>query len=284
MAKAKARRSAKTSVVEILESKNPVLALRRFLATAKTPATVREGQVALGAAQLALAGDNIDAAALTDLVLKNWERFPDQSGFHAEAFLRNAFEAEEDPARLERLLMYATASGIDLVIEQAPIPDIPVWVEPHVLPVRMALQAVISDLGKLGQPTTMNRPATLDDILTVERERRIQLPNDFRALLTITNGLEIWSNTFFATSDYGSETQLAKDALQYLGAAGIEACVPIANWGQPTDWLIYDPLGLVRRGDPGYVLMSNSDERPLEDLIAAIEHLGEIATDVLRTN
>jgi hypothetical protein len=119
---AKPRKGAIT-VVAILESERPLTPLRAFLAKLGEKATVQEGQIALGAAQLALAGDDPDARALIDLILANWERFPDQRGFHAEAFLQNAFASDDDPARLERLLMYATASGIDLVDEEPPVAE-----------------------------------------------------------------------------------------------------------------------------------------------------------------
>lgn len=289
MARARPRKGAAT-VVAILESKRPLDALRKFLRNIGAKASVQEGQIALGAAQLALAGDDPDAAALIDLVLTNWERFPDQSGFHAQAFLENAFEADSDPERLERLLMYATASGIDLVTEEEPVPGIPVRIEPHLRPVRAALDALIADLGRLGHPATKNPPASLDDVLDAEKTRHIQLPNDYRALLTITNGFAIWDNTFFSTLDYRDETPLAKNAREYLamssryGTTGMDVCVPLANWGQPNDWLLYDPLGHVRRGEPGYVLMLNADERPLADLVAALAHLREVATDVMATN
>ncbi|MFN0245496.1 MAG: SMI1/KNR4 family protein [Kofleriaceae bacterium] len=287
--KARPRKGA-TTVVAILESERPLALLRAFLAAIDETATVQEGQIALGAAQLALAGDDADAAALIELILANWERFPDQRGFHADAFLHNAFASDDDPARLERLLMYATASGIDLVDEEPPPPGIPVSIEPYVRPVRAALDSLIGNLHRLGQIATKNPPASLDDVLDAERARRIQLPNDYRALLTITDGFAIWANTFFGTTDYRSETALARNAREYLemsaryGAKGMDACVPLANWGQSNDWLLYDPLGHVRRGDPGYVLMMNADETPLDDLVAALAFLDEIASDALATN
>ncbi len=287
---AKPKKGART-VVAILESEHPLRALRAFLAKiGEKKITVQEGQIALGSAQLALVGDGVDSAALIDLILDHWERFPDQSGCHAEAVLNNAFDSDGDPARLERLLMYATASGIDLVTEEEPVPAIPVRIEPHVRPVRAALDALIADLGRFGQTATKNPPASLADVLAAEATRQIQLPNDYRALLTITDGFAIWDNTFFATTDYRSETALAQNAREYIemsaryGATGMDACVPIANWGQPNDWLLYDPLGHIRRGEPGYVLMMNADELPLEDLVAALDRIGRVASDVLATN
>jgi hypothetical protein len=102
--------------------------------------------------------------------------------------------------------------------------------------------------------------------------------------------MKLWDNEFFGTRDYRGETTLAKTAREYLemsagyGATGIDECIPLANWGQPNDWLLYDPRGAVRRGEPGYVLMLNADELPLEDLVAALQRLEEIATDILSTN
>lgn len=278
------------TVVTILEANRPLEALRTFLATIGETATVQEGQIALGAAQLALAGDDADTPALIDLILDHWERFPDQRGFHAEAFLHNAFESDGDPERLERLLMYATASGVDLVTEDELVPLVPVSIEPHLIPVRAALDTLIANLHRFGQTATRYPPATLDDILDAERVRRIQLPNDYRALLTITDGFAIWGNQFFGTTDYRSETPLAKDAREYIetstryGAKGLDTCVPLANWGQANDWLLYDPLGQVRRGEPGYVLMLNAYETPLDDLVAALAYLDEDATEALATN
>lgn len=257
---ARAKKSAGT-VVEILESKRPVEALRTFLATIGAAPTVREGQVALGAAQLALAGDDVDAAGLIDLVLDHWERFPDRSGFHAEAFLRNAFDSDDDPARLERLLMYATASGIDLVDEEVSLPAIPVRIEPHMRRVRQAVDDLVTELGRLGQPATKHPPASLDDVLAAERESRIQLPNDYRAMLTITDGLAAWEHTFYSTKDLRT-AQLVRD------------CVPIASGFGPTDWLLYDPYG------DGYLLA----DQPVADLVTALDRIGRIAADVLATN
>ena len=68
------------------------------------------------------------------------------------------------------------------------------------------------------------------------------------------------------------------------GATGIDECVPIANWGQPNDWLLFDPRGKIRGGEPGYVLMLNADELPIDDLVAALDRIARIAADVLGTN
>jgi hypothetical protein len=248
-------------VVQILESKRPLTALRRFLAKIGEFASVRDGQIALGAAQLALAGEDADAAALIDLVLAHWERFPDQSGFHAEAFLRNAFDADNDPVRLERVLMYATASGIDLLDEEVSLPAIPVRIEPHVRRVRQAVDALVTELERLGQPATTNPPASLEDVLAAERAARIQLPNDYRAMLTITDGLAAWEHTFLGTKDL-------------LLAHLVRDCVPIASSAKPNDWLLYDPRG------EGYLLA----DQPIADLVAALGRIGRIASDALELN
>ena len=105
-----------------------------------------------------------------------------------------------------------------------------------------------------------------------------------------SDGLTLWDHTFFATVDYKNETALAKSARAYIdtsaqnGRTGIDECVPLANWGQPNDWLLYDPHGHVRGGAPGYVLMLNADECPLDGLAHALDRFERIARDVLGTN
>jgi hypothetical protein len=131
--------------------------------------------------------------------------------------------------------------------------------------VRQAVDDLVTELDRLGQPATKRPPASLEDVLAAERESRIQLPNDYRAMLTITDGLAAWEHTFYSTTDYRS-AELVRD------------CVPIANGARPTDWLLYDPRG------QGYVLMLDADELPLDDLVAALDRIGRIAADVLATN
>ena len=60
--------------------------------------------------------------------------------------------------------------------------------------------------------------------------------------------------------------------------------MPLANWGQPNDWLLYDPRGRIRGGAAGYVAVLGADEVALEDLTAALVWLEELARDILGTN
>src|SRR5215203_65027 len=75
-------------VVRILESQDPIGELRTFLSNIQS-ATVQEGQIALGSAQLMLlpiargAGrGGPEVKELLDLVLGRWTTFPDRTGFH----------------------------------------------------------------------------------------------------------------------------------------------------------------------------------------------------------
>lgn len=336
-------------VVEILDDEQPIEALRRYLAKIDGDASVQEGQVALGSAQLMLLPiareyrGGPEVKALLDLVLSRWTAFPDPTGFHAQEFLRNAFAAVgDDRERIAQLLELVPAEPspelqfniacahavagdkpamlaalrtslgggvssaqvrrdgdfllflddhelVDL-LDGARSPAIPVDIDSHVESVREALDALVSTLEELGQHGKLNPPASLDLVLSAERNRKIQLPNDYRALLTITDGFTIWDNEFLGTNDFRSDTALAKSARAYLemsagyGATGIDECVPIANWGQPNDWLLFDPRGKFRGGEPGYVLMLNADELPIDDLVAALDRIARIAADVLGTN
>src|SRR6185295_17214966 len=105
-----ARLSGGSAVVKVLESRQPIAALRRFLSRIAGDATREQGQIALGSAQLMLlpiahehrGGDEVKQ--LLDLVLARWNAFPDRSGFHAQEFLRNAFAAVgDDHGRLAQL-------------------------------------------------------------------------------------------------------------------------------------------------------------------------------------
>ena len=105
-----ARLSGGSPVVKVLESRQPIEALRKFLARIPDQATMEQGQIALGSAQLMLlpiahehrGGDEVKQ--LLDLVLARWDAFPDRGGFHAQEFLRNAFAAVgDDRDRIARL-------------------------------------------------------------------------------------------------------------------------------------------------------------------------------------
>ena len=98
-------------VVEILDDEQPIEALRRYLANIHGDASVQEGQVALGSAQLMLLPiareyrGGPEVKALLDLVLSRWTAFHDPTGFHAQEFLRNAFAAVgDDRERISRLI------------------------------------------------------------------------------------------------------------------------------------------------------------------------------------
>ena len=336
-------------VVRILDSDDPIAALREYLDDIGGGATVQQGQVALGSAQLMLlpiarehrGGDEVKE--LLDLVLGRWTTFPDRTGFHAQEFLRNAFAAvgadRERIARLTalvpvdaspelrfnvacalavagerdsmlRAIEVALAAGasatafrtdddfaeyqddaaFQAVLDRAAAPAIPVDIGPHVPIVRASLDTAIKTLREFGEVAKLEPPATLDAVLSAERAGKLQLPNDYRALLTICDGLTLWDHAFFGTVDYKNATELAKSAKRYLeqsaryGRTGIDECVPLANWGQPNDWLLYDPFGHVRGGAPGYVLMLNADECPLDGLAHALDRFERIARDVLGTN
>jgi len=344
-----ARLSGGSAVVKVLESRQPIEALRKFLARIPGNATMEQGQIALGSAQLMLlpiahehrGGDAVKQ--LLDLVLARWHAFPDRSGFHAQEFLRNAFAAVgDDPERIARLsalvptdatselrfnmasahavagdragmlraLEAALAAGataaqvrrdpdlarfaddpaVAALLDRAAAPEIPVDVAPHVAPVRAALHSLLGALHAIGGHIRLQPPATLDAVLDAERASRIQLPNDYRALLTISDGVALWDHELFGTRDLRGDTGLAHRAREFLamsasyGGIGMDECVPLASWGQPNHWLLYDPRGVVREGAPGYVVMLTADPSPMADLAEALRQLEVAARDVLATN
>ena len=176
-------------------------------------------------------------------------------------------------------------------MSRAEVPAIPVNVEPQVAGVRAALDQLFSTLKEFGEPIELHPPVRLDAILDAERAARISLPNDYRALLTITNGMSaLGAHVLRRRRLSRAHTARAVRARQYLamsasyGAPGIDDCVPLANWGQPNDWLLYDPRGNLRGGEPGYVLMLNADEVPLADLATALTRIEFLARETLGTN
>jgi hypothetical protein len=184
-------------------------------------------------------------------------------------------------------LPYQHDPDFALLLARADVPQIPVDVDPHVSAVRAALESLVGTLREYGEQVELRPPVRLDAILDAERSRKISLPNDYRALLTITNGMRLWEHEFFGAGDYRETTPLAARAMHWLHDAavtGIEDCVPLACWGQPNDWLVYDPRGRVRGGEPGYVLLLNADDHAIDDLASALAHLEGIARDVLGTN
>ena len=81
---------------------------------------------------------------------------------------------------------------------------------------------------------------------------------------------------------------LAQRARHFVHAeyatSGLFDCVPLASWGQPDEWLLYDPRGRVRGGAPSYLATQGKDEVLLDDLVAALAWLEAMTRDILGTN
>jgi hypothetical protein len=207
--------------------------------------------------------------------------------------VERALDAGANAAQFRRdadFFVYANDPDVSVLLARAEVPQIPVDVEPHVHGVRRALDHLVSTLKEFGEPIELRPPVRLDAILDAERARKISLPNDYRALLTITNGMTVWDHAFFGAGDYREATPLAVSAQRYLqtsaenGAVGIEECVPVAKWGTLTDWLLYDPRGRMRGGQPGYVLRLDSGAHPIDDLSTALARIEYMARETLGTN
>jgi hypothetical protein len=180
--------------------------------------------------------------------------------------------------------------GVVALLDRAAVPAIPVDLDPYLAPVRAALDTLVETLHELGEPSRLNPPASLEAVLAAERAKQIQLPNDYRALLTLTDGMALWDHEFFGTRDYRGDTPLAQRARAFLemsvsyGGIGMDECVPLASWGQPNHWLLYDPRGSVREGDPGYVVMLTADPWPMTDLADALLKIESSVRDARATN
>ena len=149
---------------------------------------------------------------------------------------------------------------------------------------------------EFGEQVELRPPVRLDAILDAERARKISLPNDYRALLTITNGMRVRDHAtgrdlrFFGVGDYAESTPLAVMAHRFLQLereAGLAQCVPLANWGAPEDWLLYDRRGLVRGAEPGYVLVlgqPHESSQQLDGLTGVFATIEWHTREVLGTN
>jgi hypothetical protein len=185
---------------------------------------------------------------------------------------------------------YTTDPDLATMLARADVPPIPVDVDPHRAPVRAALDSLVATLRELGMKVELRPPVRLDIILDAERAAKVSLPNDYRALLTITNGLRAWDHEFFGAGDFRELTTLAARAHRWVHATaeehprGLTECVPLASWGQPSDWLVYDPRGSLRGGAPGYVLFQSADEAVVPDLVTALARMESTAREVLGTN
>lgn len=200
----------------------------------------------------------------------------------------SAGASPSDFRRAANFAPYANDPDLAQLLAQADLPAIEVDIDPHIEPVRTTLDQLVGLLKELGAQVELRPPVRPGTIVDAERTARVSLPNDYRALLTITNGMRLWDREFLGIADYRDYTLLTARAHQFLHAdyavPGVSDCVPLANWGHPNDWLLYDPHGRLRNGTPGYVAVLQHEQVILDNLVAALDWLTEAARDVLRTN
>jgi hypothetical protein len=205
--------------------------------------------------------------------------------------VEGALAAGATPSQFRRepdFAPYVADPSLAVILARADIPAIPVDVDPYRAPVRDALESLVGVLKELGGQVELRPPARLDTILDAERAAKLSLPNDYRAFLSITNGMRLLDREFLATADYRDPTALAQRAHHFVHAEyamnGLSDCVPLASWGTADDWLLYDPRGRVRGGSPGYIATLGKHEILLDDLVAALVWLEELTRDILGTN
>lgn len=207
--------------------------------------------------------------------------------------VERALDAGTPAAQFRRdadFLVYANDPDLSMLLARAEVPQIPVDIDPHVPAVRAALDRLVATLKELGLIIDLRPPVRLDAVLDAERARKISLPNDYRALLSITNGMTLWHHVFFSAGDYREMTPLARSAQRYMlhaaqtGDLGVEESIPLAKWGNDTSWLLYDPRGRMRDGEPGYVLRVDHSIQPIRDLVDALARIEGAARETLGSN
>jgi hypothetical protein len=200
-----------------------------------------------------------------------------------------ALDAGTPPSEFRRdpdFSPYVNDPDLAALLASADLPAIELDIDPHLVPVRRALESLVEVVTELGARVELRPPVRPGTILDAERAAKLSLPNDYRALLTITNGMRLWDREFLGIADYRDFTMLTARAHQFLHAdyaiPGVSHCVPLATWGQPNDWLLYDPRGLLRAGQPGYVVVLGTDTTPLKGLVDALSWLEQLARTTAR--
>ena len=178
---------------------------------------------------------------------------------------------------------YANDPDLSAILARAEVPTIPVDVEPFVNGVRAALDSLVATLRELGMRVELRPPVRLDAILDAERARKISLPNDYRAMLTITNGMRVWDREFLGAGDLRDRTKLAQRAEAYIASARIEACVLLASWGGDKTWLVWDPTGKAT-GATGYAILVDTYAQAVASLASALAEIERDAREELGTN
>jgi hypothetical protein len=173
-----------------------------------------------------------------------------------------------------------TPKAKKLLAAFAPKP-IPVAIKPHLAAVARALAVASRPFEKRGHRVKLGKPAAATRIAAAEKKAKVSFPNDYRALLTLNDGVRLYDNVILGTADWAGGKVLASsrrfidDSVAY-GATGLDDCFPIANLGQPNDWLLYDPRGAARGGKAGYLIILNADELPMKSLVHALEWMGKV--------
>jgi hypothetical protein len=206
------------------------------------------------------------------------------------AALDRALAAGVAPAQVERepdLAAWTARPAVRALLAKYGPPEIPVdasAIERLSARLRSAVRALVDLVQKHEEAPeiALGEPATIGQILDAERARGVSLPNDYRALLTVHDGGTVDDLELLGTQDLANESRLWQRGREFVqtsaeyGQAGIDACIPVANLGQPNNWLLWDPIGTVRGGEPGYVVVLTADELPVEDLAAALERHARI--------
>src|SRR5690606_15327300 len=108
--------------------------------------------------------------------------------------VERALDAGVSPADLRResdFAPYANDADLAIMLARAEVPPIPVDIDPYLPGVRAALDALLATLKEFGESVDLRPGVRLDAILDAERAAKVSLPNDYRALLTLTNGMRL---------------------------------------------------------------------------------------------
>jgi hypothetical protein len=139
-----------------------------------------------------------------------------------------------------------------------------------------------NDRQRAAYAVSLSPPARDTDIAAAERSSGILFPADYKALLAALDGARFAADlTVLGTMEWITSGQLLTKGRGFVtssvssGAEALRGAVPIANLGQPNDWLLYSTI------TGQYLYCLNADVLAQKDLAAALVRKAKLTTDAV---
>jgi hypothetical protein len=147
------------------------------------------------------------------------------------------------------------------------------------------LSADATDGHRASLHCSIGPPATDGAVLRAQQAAGFDFPTDYAALLLQNDGASLgFSLSVLGTADWLGNSQLLQRGRAFVADstsydnADIAGCVPIANLGQPNDWLLYHPAR------HAYEYCLNADTFRVDTLAAALARKARIILQTLNSD